>query len=166
MTKRTRRKITYLLKIASWVMVWEFMFPNHVIAYEHRSPVDSIIAPAYAAEIIQEEPVSRLPIAEDKPREPAKRVMHIPMSAYSSTPDQTDGDPFTTASGSRVHDGTIASNFLPFGTRVRIPEYYGDKIFIVEDRMNARYWYKADIWMETREEAVQWGVRYTKLEIL
>jgi len=59
----------------------------------------------------------------------------VVVTAYSSTYDQTDSTPFITASGSYVSDGTVACNFLRFGDRVRFPEVYGDKIFIVEDRM-------------------------------
>lgn len=94
-----------------------------------------------------------------------KVFQKVPVTAYSSTPDQTDSTPFITASGTRVRDGVLAANFLPIGTRVKIPEIYGDKVFIVEDRMNARYFKRADIWMETRAEAKKWGVKYVTLEV-
>ncbi|MFA6511914.1 MAG: hypothetical protein WCV86_02195 [Patescibacteria group bacterium] len=98
---------------------------------------------------------------------PVKRTMRLTVTAYSSTVDQTDGDPFTAASGARVFDGMLAHNTLPFGTKVRIPEYFGDKVFIVLDRLNPRYGqYMADIWMETREQAKQWGARIVTIEIL
>jgi 3D (Asp-Asp-Asp) domain-containing protein len=100
--------------------------------------------------------------SEDK--EPI-RVIYVTVTAYSSTPDQTDDSPFITANGTWVHDGTLAANFLPFGTKVRLPDYSGDKVYVVEDRMNQRYTYRADIWMETREEAKQFGVKYLKMEI-
>lgn len=93
-------------------------------------------------------------------------ITSVPMSAYSSTPDQTDGSPFTTASGTRVRDGVVAANFLPIGTKIRIPEYYGNKVFVVEDRMNRRYWKKVDIWMPTRSDALQWGVKYATIEVV
>ncbi len=164
-TKRTKRKIAYVLKIASWIFLWEFAFPGHIAAYEiQREPVDTQFTAD--SEFVESASAYRLPVNSNKPREEAQRTIYLSISAYSSTRDQTDGDPFTTASGTRVHDGTVASNFLPFGTRIRIPEYYGDKIFVVEDRMSARYRYKADIWMESRADALQWGVRYTKLEVL
>jgi len=87
-------------------------------------------------------------------------------TAYSSTPDQTDDSPFITAMGSTVHDGIVASNFLKFGTKVRFPDVYGDKIFVVEDRMALRNSHKIDIWMESRAQALQFGVKYLTLEIL
>ncbi|TAL20346.1 hypothetical protein EPN90_01195 [Patescibacteria group bacterium] len=92
-------------------------------------------------------------------REEAVKNYRVPVTAYSSTPDQTDDTPFITANGSRVRDGIIAANFLPFGTRVRFPELFGDKVFTVEDRMNARYFYRADIWMESRAAAWEFGIK-------
>lgn len=88
----------------------------------------------------------------------------VTVTAYSSTVDQCDSSPFITASGTHVRDGIIAANFLPFGTKVKFPGMYGDKIFVVEDRMNKRFSDRADIWFNTREEAKQFGVR--KLEIV
>jgi 3D (Asp-Asp-Asp) domain-containing protein len=90
----------------------------------------------------------------------------VSATGYSSTPDQTDSSPFITANGSHVHDGTIAANFLPFGTKVMIPEYFGDKVFIVEDRMNARYTNRVDIWYPDRDSAMQWGLRTIKIQIV
>lgn len=88
------------------------------------------------------------------------------ISAYSSTPDQTDDSPFITASNSHVRDGIVAANFAYFGTKMRFPTLYGDKIFVVEDRMNARYPYRIDIWMRTREEAKQFGVKIVPVETI
>lgn len=90
----------------------------------------------------------------------------VPITAYSSTPDQTDDTPFITASGTRTRDGVIAANFLPIGTKVRIPTVYGEKVFVVEDRMNSRYWKRMDIWMATRSEALRFGLRTLPVEII
>lgn len=87
-------------------------------------------------------------------------------TAYSSTVDQTDSTPFITASNTYVRDGIIAANFLPFGTTVRIPEIYGDKLFIVEDRMHQRYWYNVDIWFPEREMAKEFGARKVRIEVV
>lgn len=88
----------------------------------------------------------------------------VTVTAYSSTVDQCDSSPFITASGTHVRDGVIATNLLAFGTKVKFPSMYGDKVFVVEDRMNARYTNRADIWFATREEAKKFGVR--KLEMV
>lgn len=90
----------------------------------------------------------------------------VDVTGYSSTPDQTDDDPFITASGKYVGEGIIAANFLPFGTKVRFPERFGNQVFVVEDRMNKRFYNRADIWFETREEAQNFGVQSLKIEIL
>lgn len=89
------------------------------------------------------------------------------VTAYNSVPGQTDASPFTTADGTHVRDGIIAANFLKFGTRVRIPELFGNKVFEVHDRMNARFDNRIDIWMDSVPNARQLGVRhYIKIEVL
>jgi len=105
-----------------------------------------------------------LPLApEKKPR----KTFHLTVTAYSSTPDQTSGDPFITASGERVRDGIIAYNHLPFGTKVRFPEIFPEKTFVVKDRLRQGAGiYLADIWMPSREEALQWGAKTLKIEVL
>lgn len=89
------------------------------------------------------------------------------VTAYSSSAWETDDDPETTAAGTGVRDGVIANNILPFGTKIRIPELYGDKIFVVEDRM---HWRKGesqfDIWMDSYQKAKNFGVKQTYIEIL
>ena len=95
------------------------------------------------------------------------QVRTIMVTAYSSTPDQTEGDPFITASGARVYDGVLAANFLPFGTKVKLPEIFGNKIFIVEDRMNARFGdTRVDVWFPDRASAQEFGAQKTIMEIL
>ena len=89
------------------------------------------------------------------------------ITAYSSTVCQTDSTPFITASNSWVRKGIVANNFFPFGTRIRIPEYFGDKIFDIEDRM---HWRKSnehiDIWFPTKQEAINFGITSAYVEIL
>lgn len=87
------------------------------------------------------------------------------VTAYSSTLDQTDASPFITARGTLVRDGIIATNFLPFGTKVRFPRIWPHKVFTVEDRMHARFSDRVDIWFATREEALAFGLKITELEI-
>ncbi len=90
---------------------------------------------------------------------PKERVLSAVFTAYSSSPDETDGTPFITASGSGVRDGVIANNCLSFGTEIMIPELFEDKIFVVEDRKNSRYgcqWF--DIWHSSKFEAKRFGI--------
>ena len=89
------------------------------------------------------------------------------LTAYSSTPDQTDDTPFITASGKHVADGIVANNLLPFGTKIRIPALYGDKVFVVQDRMHSRKDKNhVDVWMPTRSVAVNFGVKTAEIEVL
>lgn len=85
------------------------------------------------------------------------------VSAYSSTPEQTWGDPFITASGTRVHQGTIAAPpRFSFGTRIYIPGYgWG----VVEDRGGKIYGNRFDVWMYTRWDAIQWGRQYIYIKV-
>lgn len=98
------------------------------------------------------------------------RTLHVDMTAYSSTIDQTDSTPCITANGFDLckhnQEDVIAANFLPFGTKVRFPELFGDRVFTVQDRMNARYYYRADVWMKTREAAIKFGYAYAKIEVV
>ncbi len=88
------------------------------------------------------------------------------LTAYSSTPDQTDDTPFITASGTRVREGVIASNFLAFGTKVQIPEIFGDRVFTVEDRMAKKHSDKIDIWFPERHLAKKFGIQEANVIIL
>lgn len=97
----------------------------------------------------------------------AIKKIKVVVTAYSSTPDQTDSTPFITASGKYVRDGIIANNMLPFGTKVRIPSLYGDKVFTVEDRMNRKKSnYHFDIWFPDRISAINFGVKTVEMEVL
>jgi len=99
-------------------------------------------------------------------KEVVKKIKVV-VTAYSSTPDQTDDTPFITASGKTVADGIVANNMLPFGTEIRIPELYGDKVFVVQDRMNRRKSnYHFDVWMPDRASAVDFGVKTVEIEVL
>lgn len=106
------------------------------------------------------------PLSAKKNKKSENKTYIVPASAYSSTIDQTDRTPFITASGTHVREGVIAANFLPIGTVVKIPELFGDKAFVVEDRMHSRYFYQIDIWFSTRNEAKNFGIKKIKIEIV
>ena len=108
----------------------------------------------------------RNPITPVRPKVRVIEQYVVTATAYSSTVDQTDDTPFITASGTYVRDGIIAANFLPFGTAIKIPDIYGDKIFIVEDRMNKRYWFRVDIWFPERQMAKEFGIKKIRIEIV
>ena len=110
-------------------------------------------------------PIISEAIAADKPIAKTETIQ-VWVTAYSSTPEETDGSPFTTASNKDVQDGFLAANFLPFGTKVRIPTLFGDKIFTVEDRMHRRKINFVDVWMATKKEALKFGIHKTKIEVI
>jgi len=109
-----------------------------------------------------------LPVFNDKEPYITTKVW---VSAYNSIPNQTDSTPCITASGldvcERAAEDIIATNYLhlPFGTKVRFPDLYGDQIFIVHDRMNKKYSNTMDIWMQNYDTARQFGRQYTRVKI-
>lgn len=92
------------------------------------------------------------------------------MTAYTSEAAQTDSSPCTTANGFNVcnHgiEDTVAANFLPFGAKVKIPDLFGDRVFIVRDRMNSRYSERVDVWMKEKPDALKFGVRTARIVVL
>ena len=157
------------------IIMMEFLFPQISLAQKMEEPSYRV------ATIMMEETISvndlalasepevignSLPLAAEK--EP-KQVIWVTVTAYSSTPDQTDSTPCITANGFNVCDhnteDVVAANFLPFGSKIKMPDYFGDKIFAVQDRMNARYYYRVDVWMKSRAKAKEFGVRRLEIEI-
>ena len=127
--------------------------------------VPSVSAQAVLEDIVAAQPTTTttaLPHASDRE---APRTMKLSVTAYNSEVGQTDSTPFHTADMTHVRDGIVAANFLPLGTRVKFPEIYGDKEFVIKDRMNRRYNYRADIWMEHKTDAINFGHQYTTIEI-
>jgi len=94
------------------------------------------------------------------------KIYRVVVTAYSSSPYETDSSPYITASGDWVQDGIAAANFLSFGTKFKIPELFGDKIFVVQDRMHPRKRYQIDIWFPLRSEALEFGAHYTYIELI
>lgn len=95
--------------------------------------------------------------------------VHV-MTAYNSEVGQTDNSPCITANGFDVckhgQEDTIAANFLKFGTKVKIPDLYGDRIFVVRDRMNVKHPNRVDIWMKDRPSAIKFGIKTAKIQVL
>ena len=92
-----------------------------------------------------------------------KEEIEILVTGYSSTPDQTWGDPFTTASGTTVHIGTMACPpQYPFGTKITIQNR---GTYVCEDRGGAIKGNHFDMWFQSRIEALQWGKRVVLAKI-
>ncbi len=138
-----------------------------VIVFESIDDKPIEESPALVSAVKQIEESKKPAVVPEK----KKREMLVVATAYSSSPEETDDDPCTTANGFNVcknnAENVIAANFLPFGTRVRIPNLYGERIFTVHDRMNSRYGRgRIDLWMKTKGSAQQFGVKRTKIEIV
>ncbi len=103
----------------------------------------------------------QLPINQELPY----YTTYITATAYTSRISETDNTPFTAAWGDRVFWGMVASNAFPKGTKIQIPDYFGNKIFVVLDKMNPRYHYRLDIWMPQLKQAKKWGVKYIKIKV-
>lgn len=86
-----------------------------------------------------------------------KQIVYFRITGYSSTPEETDDTPWITAYNTPARENIVASNDLPFGTKIRIPSLFGDRIFIVEDRLNERFKNVIDVWFPTKEEALNFG---------
>ena len=107
-----------------------------------------------------------VPSAQPAPAQPTEPTVSHTLAgtlyAYSSTPDQTNGDPFITASGERVRSGIVANNCLPFGTQVE----FNGQFYTVQDRMHSRYGCESfDVWFPSRAEAIQFGKQYTTVTV-
>lgn len=97
--------------------------------------------------------------------EPTQQLMAT-VYAYSSTVSQTDASPFVTASGEHVRDGIVANNCLPFGTVVTFPDQFGEKQFVVVDRMAIRYGCASfDVWFSSTAAARQFGRHSTNVYV-
>lgn len=118
---------------------------------------------ATTGEQVTEVARATLPVAPDRA---PRKVTTVVATAYNSLAWQTDNTPFVTASGTHTRHGVVAANFLPIGAHVRFPDVYGDTIFVVEDRMNKKYYRgRVDIWMEGLKDARVFGAKRLKMEV-
>lgn len=166
--KFARRILITVLLVFSFEMV---LFVSPTLAN------DAVKAMNETAEIISEsvfpeaKPVfdNHLPELLDRQYEVISVSYHS-MTAYNSEVAQCDASPCITANGFNVCEhgieDTVAANFLRFGTKVRIPELFGDRVFVVRDRMNQRYTSRVDVWMKNRSDAIQFGIRNAKIEVV
>lgn len=172
--KNLGKKILTFLLIS---LVFQFvLFPMPALADEavkeaeaaaHQKLDDLVLLP----EIIKED--SQLLLSEklvDQPELKVRSTSLHTMTAYNSEAAQTDNSPCITANGFNVCEhgveDTIAANFLKIGTKVRIPELFGDRIFIVRDRMHARHATRVDVWFKDHAAAMKFGIKVAKIEVL
>lgn len=156
-----RRKAELAVLLA---FVLQFSFPQVTLSQKMTEP-ETVISPSIMRDTV------RFAYANpaDRPEPQPIKVVHVTVTAYSSTPDQTDSTPCITADGFDVCanglENVIAANFLPIGTQVKIPDYFGDQVFTVHDRMNRRYGDRVDVWMTSRAKAIEFGRHTLKIEV-
>lgn len=109
--------------------------------------------------------VDSLPKLEAEPvDEPDLRIVLGTITGYSSSEDETDGSPYTMASGLIVYDGAIACpRKYEFRTKVII----NDKEYECLDRMSERFKdeERFDIWFATKQEALLFGTQELQVTI-
>lgn len=66
------------------------------------------------------------------------------------------------ANGEWTHEGAIASDDLPFGTKVII----NGRTYIVKDRFGGGYSNAIDIWTPSYDDAINFGRQYLTVEVL
>jgi len=160
------RNLLFIIVISG--ILFGFSFPGILNAPQAEADFIQISLPEDLRELAIIEGNSLLPIADPtNPESQPVWIIEVVVTGYSSTEDQTDSDPFVTAAGTLVREGIVANNFFSLGTKIKIPELFGDKIFVVEDRMS---WekgnYYIDIWFPDYWQALNFGAKRTYIEIL
>ncbi|MCP6718287.1 MAG: 3D domain-containing protein [Patescibacteria group bacterium] len=163
---KNHNKRLILLVIQTLILLVVFGVVSQVYSAigQNKDTSDLVVIPNFI--VVQNNSLTSLSNPANPPPKVVKKLPVI-ITAYSSTVSQTDDTPFITASGSYVRDGIVANNLLPFGTRIRIPDVYGDKIFTVEDRMHRRKGnYHIDIWYADYWQAKSFGAKRAIIEVL
>ncbi|WP_235910408.1 3D domain-containing protein [Deinococcus kurensis] len=93
----------------------------------------------------------------------------VTVTAYNALSAQTDSTPTITATGTRVRTGIVALSrdllrVAPYGSVVRFEQVRGENCggfttgnLRVEDTMAARKFQRADIFMWSKDAAINWG---------
>lgn len=90
--------------------------------------------------------------------------MYQPTNAYTVTMNVSaythSSQPM--ANGEWPHVGAVAADDLPFGTRVIV----NGRTYIVKDRFGGGYTNRLDIFMNSYDEAIQFGRQWLEVEVL
>ena len=92
----------------------------------------------------------------------AKKVT-MKCSAYTSAPNEGGVYAYN---GQRLRDGMVAADLklYPIGTKIFIPKL--NKVFTVTDTGSAIRNQRLDIWMNSKQKALNWGVQTLDVYIL
>ena len=91
------------------------------------------------------------------------RKMQVKASAYTSAPNEGGAYAYN---GERLREGHIAADLtvLPLNTKIYIPEL--NRICTVVDKGSAIKNNKIDIFMNSRQKAMQWGIKNITIYVL
>lgn len=87
-------------------------------------------------------------------------IIYVTVTGYSPSTDETDNTPWVTAANTLTRPGIVASNDLPFGTKIKLPTIFGEEVKVVEDRMNRRFSNRIDVVFSHKREAKAFGIHY------
>lgn len=105
------------------------------------------------------------PVVPEEPPLPAPVVQTITaeVTAYSSSVDETDDTPNLNAAGTRPDHGSIACpRYYELGTEFIIEGIH----YTCDDRMARRFPDRFDIWMESKEKALEHGVKTMEVQVV
>lgn len=180
--KRVYKKIDNILgeylPVFMLLIIINLNFPNISVA-KGTEPVPQLpllagrieLLSSQTTEEVFESENSEINLPDINLREP-QYIIKVAVTAYNSHISQTDSAPCITASGFDLcqhnEEDIVATNYLylPFGSKVRFPDLFGDKVFTVQDRMNARYNRTFDLWFKDYDQARHFGRKWTRVEIL
>lgn len=160
---------SFVIFLILWI--WGIIF-----SYLHSKKIDPFLISIFAICLVaifvalEVRPIECLPSSEPVD---IRQAAYLPkagnraapriVTAYTSSPAETDSDPCIGASNQNLCSlyaegtGICASNAYPFGTRLKV-EGFGD--CTVLDRMNSRYPERVDVYMGfDRPRALNWGVK-------
>ena len=91
------------------------------------------------------------------------KKMNVKASAYTSAPNEGGAYAYN---GERLREGHIAADLtvLPLNTKIYIPEL--NRICTVVDKGSAIKNNKIDIFMNSRQKAMQWGIKNITIYVL
>ena len=108
----------------------------------------------------------------------AKKKILVMATAYSATPWQTDDSPCITATGHNLCEDTekniiavsrdlLRTGALRYHQQIMLPDMFGDRIFYIEDTMNARFTNRIDVFHYSTKDAREFGFkRSVELQII
>jgi 3D (Asp-Asp-Asp) domain-containing protein len=171
--KNKKFQKTFRFQIISFVIIFIFdffLFPVPTILADNINAVEFTSDELIEQELVVVEKAEFINNLPENDTWKAVRSGYYDMTAYNSEVAQTNDQPCITANGFDLcehwTEDTVAANFLKFGTRIRIPDLFGDRVFVVRDRMNKRYQHRVDIWMKEKQDALNFGIKYARIEIL